>query len=384
MIDIINDYFKEKKINACVARECKSDTFVTYVITLNDIIDLKKFNGAMQKELSFLIGHNVTLSVGDEITITYNEAVSFSKKLKGVVLDIGKDTKGEKVWIDFKSNPHWLVGGATGSGKSVFLNNIIHQLIDRYNNCVEFGFIDLKQVELYQYNNLNMNVTDVANDIEHAIRLLEYAVEVMNNRYEKYKNNGVLDIESYNSIATEKDKYFFIIIDELAELMLQDKKAIQPLLQRLLQLGRASGVYVICATQRPSADVINGVLKVNFTTRISFKVSNMFDSKTIINQKGAELLCGNGDGYVLKNGEFGLIRFQGYAPVKDSNIDKYKVIKKQSYNINYNKALNNTGIIAVYGAEITKAILSIMLFVTTFVTCLFSMVFLGIKTIVKR
>ena len=330
MIESINKYFKDKKINAQIIAEYKSDNFVTYEISLSDIKQLKQFNKAMEREISFIIKRDITLNVSDSITMTFNNVEEQHERLSGVVLDVGKDTKGESIYIDFKNNPHWLIGGSTGSGKSVFLNNIIHQLLEHYSDSVEFGFIDLKRVEFYKYNNMSMNVCDVANDMESAVCLLHGAIDIMNERYERYQRHGVIDIDSYNKIASVGDKYLFIVIDELAELVLMNKKVIHGLLQRLLQLGRASGIYLICATQRPSADVISGVLKVNFTTRICFRVTNMYDSKTILNQKGAEYLCGNGDGYIMKNGSFKLTRFQGYPPTKDITIvQSHKSYKNQ-------------------------------------------------------
>lgn len=342
MIERVNGYFKDKKIKAQVLAEYKSDNFVTYYIYLQDIQQLKKFNNNMARELSFVLKREVSVIVDDDIRILFNNVEIQQDKISGLTLDIGRDTKGEQVFVSFKNNPHWLVGGSTGSGKSVFINNLVHQLLERYADSVEFGFIDLKQVEFYNYNNLCMNVCDVANDIESAINLLNGAIDIMNERYDRYKRHGVLDIDSYNEIAEVGDKYFFIIIDELAELVLQNKKVIHGLLQRLLQLGRASGVYLICATQRPSADVISGVLKVNFTTRVCFRVTNAYDSRTILNQKGAELLTGNGDGYLLKNGSFKLTRFQGYPPTKDDTI--VQTYKRQTYDFlkGLKKALKGT------------------------------------------
>ena len=156
--------------------------------------------------------------------------------------------------------------------------------------------------------------------------MLDDVILLMTRRYEKYQANNCLSIQDYNKEQVDgfKDRYLFVIIDELAELMLQDKKNVQDKLQRLLQLGRASGIYVISATQRPSADVLSGTLKVNYTTRICFKVGSIYDSKTIINQTGGEQLFGNGDGLLLANGTTELRRFQGYAPSDDSILEKYK------------------------------------------------------------
>lgn len=362
----INDYFKEKKINAVVSEVVEVSNYKTFKVQLNDITKFNKFNNAMTKELSYVLNKDVFLDVSDGITITINNTTIKQDVSSGIVLNIGKTTDNKDVFVDFKNNPHWLVGGSTGSGKSVFMNNVITQLIEKYVDDIEFGFVDLKQVEFYKYNNLSMNIYNVANTIDDAIHLLNGAIDIMNSRYEKYKQNGVLSIEDYNNISEYRDKYLFIIIDELAELMLQNKKEIQPLLQRLLQLGRASGVYCICATQRPSTDVINGVLKVNFTTRICFKVSNAYDSRTIINQKGAELLGGNGDGLLLSNGSFKLVRFQGFAPKDNSDLlNEYVEVKNNTidYKFDKEKFLNTTiTILGVIGkiAYLTIKVMSII------------------------
>lgn len=326
MISKINKYFIDKKINAIVIDTIKSDNFITFNVKLNDINKLNKFNKRMQEELSYILGTSATLKVASNITITINSSVLEEYKKKGINIDIGVDTLGHVVNISFVDNPHWLVGGATGSGKSVFLNNTIKQLVERYPFDIEFCFIDLKRVEFYKYNYLEQNLTYVANDLQSALKMLDDIIELMNNRYKKYQTNNCLSIQEYNSLRIdgEKDRYLFLIIDELAELMLQDKKHVQDKLQRILQLGRASGIYCISATQRPSADVLSGTLKVNYTTRICFKVSSIYDSKTIINQVGGELLFGNGDGLLLANGTSELRRFQAYKPSDDDIVELYK------------------------------------------------------------
>ena len=328
MVDKINNYFIDKNINAVVIDTIHSDNFITFNIALNDINKLNKFNKKMQEEISYILGTKATIKIGSTITITINSSVLEEYKKKGINIDIGVDTLGNVVNVSFVDNPHWLVGGATGSGKSVFLNNIIKQLVEKYHFDIEFCFIDLKKVEFYKYNRLEQNITQVANDLESAIKMLDNVIKLMNDRYEKYQANNCLSIQDYNKMQVDgqKDRYLFLIIDELAELMLQDKKRVQDRLQRILQLGRASGIYCISATQRPSADVLSGTLKVNYTTRICFKVGSIYDSKTIINQVGGENLFGNGDGLLLANGKCELRRFQAYKPSDDYILEKYKKI----------------------------------------------------------
>ena len=185
MIEKLNNYFKDKKINAIVYDTIHSDNYITFNIALNDISKLNKFNKNMQNELSYILGTSATIKVSDKITITINSSVLQEYKKKGIVVDLGVDTLGHVVELSFIDNPHWLIGGATGSGKSVFLNNLIKQLIDKYHFDVEFCFIDLKMVEFYKYNFVEQNLTKVANDLESALKMLDDVILLMNRRYEK-------------------------------------------------------------------------------------------------------------------------------------------------------------------------------------------------------
>ena len=330
MFSKINAYFYDKKINANVIDTIETNDYITFKISLNDITKRNKFNNKMEQELSYVLGTNVLLKVNDEIYITISKHKQMFDAPKGINVNVGCDTLGNVVNIDFTSNPHWLIGGSTGSGKSVFLNNVIKELVHKYYNAIQFAFIDLKKVEFYKYNKLKYNITDVANNISDANNILDGLIDIMNKRYEMYQNVGVLDIKDYNKLMDErgisycKNRYTILVIDELAELMLLDKENIQDKLQRLLQLGRASGIYVLSATQRPSADVLSGTLKVNYTTRICFKVSSIYDSKIIINKKGGEQLFGNGDGLILKNGQTDVIRFQATPPTSDDVLLEYQ------------------------------------------------------------
>ena len=317
---MLERYFIDKGIDCCV-EESKTDYFTTYTIYLTDITNFKKFNANMQKELIYLFkDESLQLIVDDNIRIiTKNKSVAYNDDfLRFMILDdninlnVGLNTDNEQMFVCMKSNPHWLVSGATGSGKSVFINNTITYLLKNYHYKVSTCFIDLKKVEFSTYNSLCTNLLPVATEYEDAINVLYNLITIMNDRYRKLESSGYKNIEEYNKKESVGMKYIFCFIDELAELILHNKKDVTNLLCRLLQLGRASGIYLIVATQRPSTDIINGLLKNNFTTRIAFKVGNMHDSKTAINQKGAELLAGCGDGLLLRNGDFKITRFQAY------------------------------------------------------------------------
>lgn len=315
-------YFEQKKIS-CVVKEIDTASFTTYNIYLDQINDFKKFNSSMQKELVYILKTNVTINTNDKIEIVINktqEQIKNSMMLSPELI-IGESPSGEVLTINFKDDPHWLIAGATGSGKSVFLNNVICYLLDNYSSSTCFGFVDFKKIEFYKYNDIMQNIYKVSNDIESADKLLNGAVDIMNDRYSMFAEENVNSIYDYNKkVSLEKRvRELFIVVDELAELILLDEDhRLLNALQRLLQLGRAAGVHVICATQRPSSDILPGILKVNFTTRICFKVGNVYDSRTILNTAGAETLGGKGDCYILKNGSFKLQRFQAYPP-EDSN-----------------------------------------------------------------
>lgn len=327
---MLEQYFIQKNIN-CHVEESNTAYFTTYNVYLNDVTDLKKFNATMQKELIYLFDdESLQLIIDSDIkivtknkTLDYNDDfLRFMIQDNNINLNIGYDTDNEQTFVCMKSNPHWLVSGATGSGKSVFINNTITYLLKNYHYKVSTCFIDLKKVEFSIYNNLSTNLLPVATEYEDALKTLNTLISIMNDRYRKLERLGYKSIEEYNKKESVGMKYIFCFIDELAELILHNKKEITTLLCRLLQLGRASGIYLIVATQRPSTDIINGLLKNNFTTRIAFKVGNIHDSKTAINQKGAELLGGCGDGLLLRNGDFKLTRFQAYnvAPNTQSAI----------------------------------------------------------------
>lgn len=337
---MLQNYFKEKNIICDIVEEA-TPFFTSYKIILKDIKDLKKFNNAMLKELTYYLhDSSLQLIIDDDIKIiTKNKSNGYNNDCLNEVnttdrltIDAGITANNKKVIIDMKNNPHWLVSGSTGSGKSVFMNNIITYILKNYHYKVSTCFIDLKKVEFYQYNDLQTNLFNVADTYDQAVYILNKLILIMNDRYLDLQKKGYKSITDYNKKESEKMKFIFFFIDELAELMLYNKKEVSLLLCRLLQLGRAAGIYLIVATQRPSTDVVSGLLKNNFTTKISFKVSNMFDSKTILNQAGAEKLAGNGDGLILKNGDFKTSRFQAYnidPLITRAIIDQLKAPKKE-------------------------------------------------------
>ena len=216
----------------------------------------------------------------------------------GLPVTLGLASAGEPVAVDLLKMPHLLIAGATGSGKSVCMNAIICSLIAHQTPAkVVVLLVDPKRVELTPYNGIPHLVTPVVTDPDKVVRLLRGAIEEMSRRYKLLEDAGVRNIQSYNRSpkATEHMPYFVICIDELADLMMTASFEVEQAICRLAQLGRATGIHMIVATQRPSVDVVTGLIKANFPSRIAFAVASQVDSRTIIDAAGADRLIGRGD-----------------------------------------------------------------------------------------
>ena len=232
-----------------------------------------------------------------------------NEEKQGLSVSIGKDTNNNKISIDITQTPHLLIAGSTGSGKSCLLNNIIYSLLQKYDkNYMKLILLDMKQVEFTQYKNYNNLATPIITDINNAFNILNKMLLIMSNRYTILSKKQYKNIDEYNKNEKEKMCYYVIIIDELADLFMQNKE-IEDLICRLLQVGRASGIHLILSTQRPDSQTISGKLKVNIPTRIALTVTNRHDSTTILNENGAEKLTGKGD-FLLKKSNGNIIRGQ--------------------------------------------------------------------------
>ncbi|GAG79611.1 unnamed protein product, partial [marine sediment metagenome] len=213
-------------------------------------------------------------------------------------LALGKGAGGEAVAADLSRMPHLLIAGATGSGKTVCLNSIICCLLMHNTpNDVQFIMVDPKRVELTPFNSIPHLATPVIVDTNKALRTLRWLNQEMDKRYQKLATTGVRNIEVYNRSKPGEERlpYLILIIDELADLMMTGFDEVEHILCRLAQLARATGIHLIVATQRPSVDVVTGLIKANFPTRISFAVTSQVDSRTILDMGGAEKLLGRGD-----------------------------------------------------------------------------------------
>ncbi|WP_086427912.1 DNA translocase FtsK [Staphylococcus cornubiensis] len=245
---------------------------------------------------------------------------------------LGRDISGEPITAELNKMPHLLVAGSTGSGKSVCINGIITSiLLNAKPHEVKLMMIDPKMVELNVYNGIPHLLTPVVTNPHKAAQALEKVVSEMERRYDLFQHSGTRNIEGYNDFITRKNKeleekeallpYIVVIVDELADLMMVAGKDVETAITRITQMARAAGIHLIIATQRPSVDVITGLIKNNIPSRIAFAVSSQTDSRTIIDSGGAEKLLGKGDMLFIKNGGSTRTRVQG-AFLSDNEVQK--------------------------------------------------------------
>jgi len=270
------------------------------------------------------------------------KTIPASKKSCRLLFALGKDLMGKGVYCELDKMPHLLIAGATGSGKSVCINTILMSYLMRTNpDDVKLVLIDPKKVEFTPYHNIPHLLWPVITDTKMAALMLQKVVVIMEDRYDKFADMGVRNIQGFNDAVAEHNRNLkegetplnrlpniVVIIDELADLMAIAGKEVELSIQRLTQLARASGIHLIVATQRPSTDVITGIIKSNIPSRISFAVASSIDSRTILDQTGAERLLGLGDMLYFPQGETAPIRLQG-AFVSDLDIQKVTSFTKK-------------------------------------------------------
>lgn len=224
------------------------------------------------------------------------EDEAFKQRKNNLYIALGKDVAGTAWLYDLTKMPHLLVAGATNSGKSVCLNAIIVSLLYQNNpDDLRFIMVDPKRVELPTYNGIPHLLTPVITEVSKTINSLKWCLNEMDRRYDLLNKSGKKNIQAYNLVAKEKLPYIVYIIDELADFMMTAGKEMEAAIIRLAQMSRAIGIHLILATQRPSVDVITGLIKANIPTRIAFSVASLVDSKTILDASGAEKLLGQGD-----------------------------------------------------------------------------------------
>lgn len=322
--ELINQLFSAMKIKAHVSSYSEGLRTCQFKIKLDLGEKVSKIRG-ISEELSLLVqsisrpkieldttsGHVVieTTTTDKPITIPFETLIhSVNIEQYELPLVIGVDMQGNPLVVDLADAPHVLIGGATGAGKSVLCKTVINSLMARYGSGdIQFGFIDPKSTELSQFKDSSYCGL-YASDYESSVELVEKAIVVMEDRYKLLNLKGCTTLKELR--RTERHPYIVIMIDELADILLQDKKEyLFTRLVRLLQKARAAGIHVIANTQRPSRDVVKGLLKANMPVQIALKTSSNFDSRVIIGEDGAEKLIGKGDMLVRYNGH--ITRVQG-------------------------------------------------------------------------
>lgn len=259
------------------------------------------------------------------------ESSAMQQRDARLMMALGRDTSGAPVVMDLTQAPHMLIAGATGSGKSVSINAILNSLLMQHGpETLQLVLIDPKMVELPSYNGIPHLIGKVITDIEQVMGALTWLLLQMDDRYRLFRAVGARNISAYNEMAHKLQKgrgemkplpYIVLVVDELADLMMTAPEDVERQICRLAQMSRATGIHLILATQRPSTDVVTGVIKANFPSRIAFAVTSQVDSRVILDQPGAERLLGQGDMLLMRPDAAKLFRLQG-CYVSDEEIDR--------------------------------------------------------------
>lgn len=354
IIDNVNhleNVLKQFGIDAKVVNYEYGPTITRYEITIPAGVKVSKVTSLSDDIAMNLAAESIRIeapipgknTIGIETPNKIKEPVHFSNIIQNKELEkgelnviLGKDIVGRDKIIDITKMPHLLIAGQTGSGKSVAVNTLIATLISKKSEKeVKFIMVDPKMVELMPYNDIPHLLVPVIIDPQQAAIALKWAVNEMENRYKQLMENGVRNIKSYNSLKyVEKMPYIVIIIDELADLMMVASGSVEESIARIAQKARAVGIHLVVATQRPSTDVITGMIKANLPSRISFALRSQIDSRTILDSAGAEKLLGQGDMLLLENGSSKLERIQG-AFISDEEVTNLTSMLKSSRKVKY-------------------------------------------------
>ena len=347
----LENVLKEFGVEAKVVNYEYGPTITRYEIVIPKGVKVSKVTGLSDDIAMNLAAESIRIeapipgknTIGIETPNKIKEPVHFSNIIKNKELDsgelkviLGKDIVGRDKFIDIAKMPHLLIAGQTGSGKSVAVNTLISTLISKKSeNEVKFIMVDPKMVELMPYNDIPHLLVPVIIDPQQAAIALKWAVNEMENRYKQLMENGVRNIKTYNTLSfVEKMPYIVIIIDELADLMMVASGSVEESIARIAQKARAVGIHLVVATQRPSTDVITGMIKANLPSRISFALRSQIDSRTILDTAGAEKLLGQGDMLLLANGSSKLERIQG-AYISDEEVKNLTDTLKSSKKVKY-------------------------------------------------
>tara|TARA_Y100001960_G_C14771563_1_gene880394 strand:- start:691 stop:3099 length:2409 start_codon:yes stop_codon:yes gene_type:complete len=377
---MIEDQLRNFGVEGTVTKVCPGPVITIYELEpavgvktsqiLNLSEDLARAMSAISIRIAPIPGRTV---IGIELPnekrrmLTLKQMLStpeFEKHKGKLTVNLGVDTAGKPIYTDIAKTPHCLVAGTTGSGKSVGVNAMILSLLYRMTpKQLKFIMVDPKMLELSVYNDIPHMLAPVVTDPAKASQALKWAVKEMEDRYRKMAEFGVKNIVSFNEkfekceaegkiptmqiqtgfdphtgkpimeekpIATETMPYIVVIIDELADLMLVAGKEVEGSIARIAQMARAAGIHLIIATQRPSVDVITGLIKANIPSRMSYKVTSKIDSRTVLDQMGAEKLLGMGDLLFMENGAPNLQRIHGAFADEDECLDVAAFLKQQA------------------------------------------------------
>ena len=323
----IEAVFKEFKLDAKVVNAVRGPRVTRYELALGPGVRVEKVIGLRENLAYALACDSVRLAlvpgksaVGVELPSTDQESVTLSDVLakagnNPLTVAVGKDLEGGLITSDLSAMPHLLVAGTTGSGKSTFINAALVSLLKRATpDQVQLVLIDPKQVELTPYEGVAHLARPVVTETDDAIKTLAWLVDVMQDRYSAMKDAKVRHISGLPGYP-----YIVCVVDELADLMLASTKEVEPLIVRLAQKGRAAGMHLVLATQRPSVDVVTGLIKANCPSRLAFASSSAIDSRVVLDEAGAEQLLGMGDALYKPIGSRAAVRVQG-AYVSDAEV----------------------------------------------------------------
>lgn len=339
-VEIIKECFEHFNIKIVMDEASVGPTVTQYTFKPDDGVKLNQIV-ARQTDLALALSAKSLRmeapipgksSVGIEIPNVIPAKVTLKEVLRNkhfravkskLAIALGRDVAGEATAIDLEKMPHLLIAGSTGSGKSVCINSTICSLL--FNNSprdLRLLLVDPKRVELTNYNGIPHLLTPVITEVDHTVSALKWAVWEMERRYKMFAELGKRNITAYNAAPGPEGKlpYIVIVIDELADLMATSAKEVEGSIVRLAQMARATGMHLVIATQRPSVDVLTGLIKANITSRIAFATASQVDSRTILDLSGAEKLLGNGDMLFIGNGINKPKRIQGCF-VSDQEIE---------------------------------------------------------------
>ena len=356
----LNETLESFKIEAHIVNVTRGPSVTRYEVELDKGVRLNKLTTCADDIALSLGASGVRIAavpgkisvVGIEVpnkavtTVTLREVIDsneFNRAKSKSTFAVGKDIGGNAIVGNIAKLPHMLIAGTTGSGKSVCMNSIIISLLYKASpEDVKLIMVDPKMVELGIYNGIPHLLIPVVTDPKKAAGSLQWAVTEMMRRYKAMSDAGVRDLESYNSIMESEEgnklPQVVVIIDELADLMLVAAKEVEESICRIAQMGRAAGIHLIIATQRPSADVITGLMKANIPSRIAFAVSSAMESRIILDTQGAEKLVGRGDMLFAPIGAGKPLRVQGCF-VSDAEVEAVANYVKENYNTTYDQTV---------------------------------------------